>query len=100
MQAGVMVFIQLLLPTPVGAGSDAMTTLTETRESWRTIKGCDGVCREPAKGLWTGRMGNRVRRCRDGRGVTDSFESRVGRATRGNLAALVQSEEIMWGAAS
>jgi hypothetical protein len=49
-----MVLIQLLLPTPVPADSDAMTPLAETRrELADRFKGVTAYLRSPARGLWT-----------------------------------------------
>ena len=49
-----MVLIQLLLPTTTPAGSDAMTSLAETRrELADAFSGVTAYLRSPAKGLWT-----------------------------------------------
>jgi hypothetical protein len=49
-----MVLIQLLLPAPTIAGSNAMTSLTETRrELADRFRGVTAYVRSPAKGLWT-----------------------------------------------
>jgi hypothetical protein len=48
-----MVLIQLLLPAPNTAGSDAMTRLAETRrELADKFTGVTAYVRSPAKGLW------------------------------------------------
>jgi hypothetical protein len=49
-----MVLIQLLLPTPKAAASDAMASLANTRrELANTFTGVTAYVRSPAKGLWT-----------------------------------------------
>jgi hypothetical protein len=49
-----MVLIQLLLPTSVAAGRDAMAHVAETRrELADRFKGVTAYVRSPAKGLWT-----------------------------------------------
>jgi len=50
-----MVLIQLLLPTPSVAGSDAMAAALAVtrRELAKTFTGVTAYVRSPAKGLWT-----------------------------------------------
>jgi hypothetical protein len=49
-----MVLIQLLLPTTAPAGTDAMTSLAETRrELADKFSGVTAYVRSPGKGLWT-----------------------------------------------
>lgn len=91
-----MVLIQLLLPTTIGAGRNAMALLGDTRrELVEQFKGVTAYVRSPAKGLWTAPDGHteaddvvmvEV--------VTDTFDRAWWRAYRATLAERFAQEAI------